>query len=113
MRIKKKNNVTLIELLCGICIIMILSALLMTTVVKVRERAKRTTNINNMKQLSYAVQMYMTDNEGSLPYVSNTVQDSRCLFLLLPYTSYSLELFFPPTLYEDMKRDPDAQSLFK
>ena len=104
-----KKNVSLVELLCTIGIIMILSALLLTTVVKVRERARRTSNISNLKQLSLATQMYMTDNNGFLPYLSEDVDDSRCLFLLLPYTSYSLEVFFPPQLFEDMKNDPESK----
>ncbi|MCF7792332.1 MAG: type II secretion system GspH family protein [Victivallales bacterium] len=101
-----KKYFTLTELLCSIVIMLILTVLLLTAVLKVRDRAKKTANINNLKQISYALQMYSMDHEGALPYISESIKDSRCLFLLMPYTNYTLKLFYPLVLYENKKESP-------
>jgi len=55
---------TLIELLVVIAIIAILAAILFPVFAQAKLAAKRTVNTSNLKQLSLAVQMYATDNEG-------------------------------------------------
>ncbi len=65
----KKRGFTLIELLVVIAIIAILAAILFPVFAKARERAKRTTCANNLKQIGTAVNMYGTDNDDYVaPY---------------------------------------------
>lgn len=58
---------TLIELLTVIAIIGILSAILIPTVGKVRDSAKKSVCLSNMRQISMAMLMYADDNNGVLP----------------------------------------------
>jgi len=62
-----KRGFTLIELLVVIAIIAILAALLLPALAKAKERAKRITCINNIKQLTLATIMYADDSDGTLP----------------------------------------------
>ena len=103
MKLFSKKKFTLLELLCGVCILLILFSLLLVTANKIYNRAKKAHNINNLKQIGHAIQMYMMDHDGSYPYLSKSISDSRCLFLLLPYMNYSIQLFFPPNILEKRK----------
>jgi len=58
---------TLIELLVVIAIIAILAALLFPALSSAKERARRTSCKNTMRQFSLALQMYGDDNQQSLP----------------------------------------------
>jgi prepilin-type N-terminal cleavage/methylation domain-containing protein/prepilin-type processing-associated H-X9-DG protein len=63
----RKKGFTLIELLVVIAIIAILAAMLLPALSSAREKARRTTCINNLKQLGIAVQLYIGDNNGFYP----------------------------------------------
>ena len=58
---------TLIELLVVIAIIAILAALLLPALASAKERARRTSCKNTMRQFSLALQMYGDDNNQLLP----------------------------------------------
>ena len=60
------NAFTLIELLVVIAVISILAALLFPVFAKVREKARQTTCLSNMKQLGMALLQYAQDNDESL-----------------------------------------------
>ena len=63
---------TLIELLVVIAIIGILAAMLLPVLARAKESGRRISCLNNLKQLSLAAQMFVTDNQGNYPPRSQT-----------------------------------------
>ena len=63
---------TLIELLVVIAIIGILAALLFPALAGAQAKAKRTTCLNNLKQIDVAFELYAGENQDKLPTVPNT-----------------------------------------
>jgi prepilin-type N-terminal cleavage/methylation domain-containing protein/prepilin-type processing-associated H-X9-DG protein len=64
---KTETGFTLIELLVVIAIIGILAALLLPVMGSARAKAKRTTCLNNLKQIDYGIQMYGGDSNDRSP----------------------------------------------
>ena len=67
-----KTGFTLIELLVVIAIIAILAAMLLPALAKAKEKAKSIQCLNDLRQLSLAAQMYVSDSQGYFPSRSFT-----------------------------------------
>jgi prepilin-type N-terminal cleavage/methylation domain-containing protein len=61
------HSFTLMELLVVMVMIGILALLAYPAFISVEERAKVTKDMNNLRQIGIATQMYMNDNDGVLP----------------------------------------------
>ena len=91
---------TLIELLVVIAIIAILAAILFPVFARARENARRTSCVNNMKQMGLGVAMYVQDNDGRYPMSSNTDGSGRRWpDYIFPYVK-SAQLFICPSVSE-------------
>src|SRR5262245_40886151 len=74
---------TLVELLVVVGIIAVLSALLLPSLSKARERAQAMVCLGNEKQMTGAGIMYADDQDGWLPYTDRWVCD--WMFSMAPY----------------------------
>ena len=87
----RRTAFTLIELLVVIAIIAILAALLLPALAKAKAKATAIKCASNMKNWSYAVQMYEGDNNDSIPYFAvqfNTLSTDPYIFeILAPYVA--------------------------
>lgn len=70
---KRIRAFTLVELLVVIAIILLLTALLMPALGRVRETAKMTKCASNIRQIHMATFVYASDYNGRVPYVAKVV----------------------------------------
>src|SRR5687768_14208579 len=66
-KVPGRRGFTLIELLVVIAIIAILAAILFPVFAQAREKARQTSCLSNLKQLSTAMMMYAEDSDGLFP----------------------------------------------
>jgi len=65
---KRRTAFTLVELLVVIAIIAVVAAILFPVFASAKRSAKRTTALSNVEQIGKAVQLYLNDNDDTLPF---------------------------------------------
>lgn len=68
---ERPRGFTLIELLVVIAIIAILAAMILPTLSRAKERARRATDMSNLRQVGLALWMYADQNNEKLPVFQN------------------------------------------
>jgi len=87
---------TLIELLVVIAIIGVLAAILLPSLARTREKARRISCLNNLSQIGTAMFMYAQDNEGYLPW-SGGSENAECLAVLAGDFGADIRVFACPS----------------
>lgn len=64
---RRKSGFTLVEALVAISIISILSVLLFSSMGNLRRFSDRSITTNNLRQIGQAIQLYIVENDGTLP----------------------------------------------
>lgn len=95
-----KNRVafTLIELLVVIAIIGIVAALLVPTVGRARESARRAMCANNLRQIGLAIYLYADDHDGYFPPPLSLDESTYWFGALLPYLDNDMDVLKCPSL---------------
>ncbi len=104
----RREGFTLIELLVVIAIIAILAAILFPVFARARERARQTTCLSNIKQLSLSMLMYVQDHDERFTVERNVFYDEggrRWYHAIQPYVQ-NREVFFCPSV--ERERDYGA-----
>jgi prepilin-type N-terminal cleavage/methylation domain-containing protein len=95
---KARRGFTLVEMLVVIAVIGILAALLLSSLSAAKNSSRRTTCVNNLKQINLGVRMYADDHQDAFPVITNSVP---------PVTWTDYELFIRS--YLGLKGEPSPQ----
>lgn len=77
--LRKKKGFTLIELLVVMAVIVILAGFLLPALGKAREQGRRTSCMNNLKQIGLAVALYRLDYNDAFPPDLDVLYDAANL----------------------------------
>lgn len=105
---------TLIELLVVVAMIAVLAALLFPVFQKVRENARRTACLSNLKQIGLALTQYTGDNDEGLPPGAYSTPGGFVTWrqLIFPYVKSVAAFTCPSNPYNNMPTSVDPASTF-
>ncbi len=94
---RTKKGFTLIELLVVIAIINILAGMLLPSLTRAREQARRAACLSNLRNIGQALTMFASENDGFFPSEDSSPDEARDLDLLYPYYLDNPGIFWCPS----------------
>ncbi len=94
---KKNEGFTLIELLVVIAIINILAGMLLPSLTRAKEQARRAACLNNLRNIGQALTMYAGEHDGFFPPEDSSPTEGDDLDLLFPGYLSNQAIFWCPS----------------
>ena len=113
-RRRAAHGFTLIELLVVIAVIAILAAFLFPVFGKVRESARRTTCLSNLRQIGLALAQYTQDSDDTMPPIAYVSDGDTTTWrqLTFVYTKSARVYACPSNSYDDISPIGDGDQFF-